>query len=376
MLVAGGVTGNLTLQSAEVIDPVTHAFTSLGNMQSGRNQHTATLLDNGKVLIAAGSLDTVPLKSAEVFDPANNTFSSVGSLAVVRKSHTATKLQDGRVLITGGKSPIGYLSSCEIYDPASRFFQTTSSLATVRALHTATLLNDGKVLVVGGVTTGGVPTPTAELFNPLTETFSSTGSLALQRKRHRATLLLDGNVLVSGGNYLANSEGGGDRETDTVELYDTVSGSFSDVQKMHAPRSEHESTLLSDGNVMICGGSTAGPSDLYDPATQTFTAIGQMVETRGRHVALQLINPAWGTLVGKVLAIGGDVPGGEVFGGGQQAIGSVELFDPASNQFSLFGQMTVERQNHTATELLDGRILITGGVGRPFVSGTAELVTP
>jgi hypothetical protein len=100
------------------------------------------------------------------------------------------------------------------------------------------------------------------------------------------------------------------------------------------------------------------------------------VQARGRHRAILLSNPAWGSLQGKVLLIGGDITGGSVFGGAQQALDSVELYDPGTGTFNLFGTMTVARQNHTATLLNDGRIVITGGVGRPYVSGTAELVIP
>ena len=106
-MVAGGITGNKTLQSAEVLDPVTHAFTSIGNMQVARNQQTDTLLADGKVLLAAGSTDATFLNSAEVFNPANNSFSPVGSLSQARKSHTATLLQNDKVLITGGKTATG-----------------------------------------------------------------------------------------------------------------------------------------------------------------------------------------------------------------------------------------------------------------------------
>ncbi len=376
VLVVGGVTGNQTLQSAEILDPVTHAFTNIGNMKAPRNEHRATLLNDGKVLLEAGSTNAVNLTSAELFDPANNSFTLVGSIKDARKSHTSTKLEDGRVLITGGKGGRGGdLVSAEIYDPTSQLWHLVTPMAEERALHTATLLNSGKVLVIGGVQTGGGVTDTSELFDPVTETFSLSGSLALGRKRHRESLLLSGKVLVSGGNYLDNGQGGGERETNTAELYDPVTGLFTSVEDMTNFRSEHESTLLADGKVLISGGILIPSlSEVYDPAGLAFSDVGAMVQTRGRHIALRLKNPAWGSLVDQVLAIGGDVTGGSVFGGGQQAFDSVEIYDPATGQFSSFGTMTVARQNHSATELNDGRILIAGGVGRPFISATGELL--
>ena len=122
------------------------------------------------------------------------------------------------------------------------------------------------------------------------------------------------------------------------------------------------------------GRSDVTAADLYQPGSETFTTVGQMVQARGRHVALRLTNPAWGSQVDKVLAFGGAGIGGAVFAGGQQAQDSVEIYDPATGFFSTFGTMTEPRQNHTATELNDGRILIAGGVGRPFVSATAEVL--
>lgn len=375
ILVAGGVTGNSTLQTAEILDPTTHVFTSLGNMVSGRNQHTATLLPSGKLLLVGGSTDTVTLRASETFNPATNTFSAVGPLGTARKSHTATLLQNGKVLVTGGKSVTGDLASAELFDPATALFTKTGSLKVGRALHTANLLNDGKTLVAGGVITGGDETPTAELYDPTLGTFTFTGSLNLKRKRHRANLLLDGTVLFTGGNSLDNSQQGGDRTTETAELYNPTAGTFSMVQDMHSARSEHEATLLTDGTVVVTGGTlTSAAADIYLPMSETFDTAGEMVQTRGRHVALRLTNPAWGNLLNKVLIFGGDITGGPVFGGAQQAIDSVELYDPATGLFSTFGTMLQPRQNHTATELQDGRILIAGGVGRPFISATAETI--
>ncbi|MGH8094115.1 MAG: kelch repeat-containing protein [Chthoniobacterales bacterium] len=94
----------------------------------------------------------------------------------------------------------------------------------MRALHTATLLGDGTVMVAGGVTTGGTVTSICEIYNPATGVFSFTGPLAVARKRHRAASLRDGTVLVMGGDILSNSQGGGDRETDTAEVFAPTSG--------------------------------------------------------------------------------------------------------------------------------------------------------
>ncbi len=375
ILVAGGVTGNSTLNSAEILDPVTHSYTLVGNMISGRNQHTATLLDNGKVMLAAGSTDTATLRTAETFDPATNLFGSVGALGTARKSHTATLLPDGTVLIAGGKSISGDLNSAEIYDPTTALFHLTDAMHVGRALHTATLLDDGTVLVAGGVINGGDETPICELYDYVAGTFDYTGKLEQKRKRHRASKLEDGTVLISGGNTLENSQQGGDRTTDTAELYNPTFGTFNFVEKMSVPRSEHESTLLTDGTVLVTGGTLdSAPVDIYQPPTHDFTTAGALIQTRARHVALRLTNPAWSDLVGKVLVIGGSITGGDIFGGAQQALDSVEIYDPATGLFSDFGHLNVARQNHTATEMQDGRILITGGVGRPYISATAEII--
>src|SRR5207248_1925831 len=112
----------------------------------------------------------------------------------------------------------------------------------------------------------------------------------------------------------------------------------------------------------------------YDPLTQTFTLQGSLIEQRNRHVAILLDNPAWGSLINKVLIIGGAVTGNSVFGGLEQALASVELYDPSTGQISFFGNLTEPRQNHTATLLQDGHIMIAGGVGSPAVSGTGEVL--
>jgi hypothetical protein len=76
-----------------------------------------------------------------------------------------------------------------------------------------------------------------------------------------------------------------------------------------------------------------------------------------------------------VLVIGGSTQGSGIFGGLFQALASVEIYDPSTQQFSQFGNMTEARWGHTATQFADGRILVAGGTAGVSVTDTAEEIT-
>src|SRR4029077_520831 len=89
--------------------------------------------------------------TAELYDPASGTWTATESLNTGRYGHTATLLQNGFVLVAGGVDSNGGVSaSAELYDPASGTWTATGNLHTERYYHTATLLPNGLVLVVGG----------------------------------------------------------------------------------------------------------------------------------------------------------------------------------------------------------------------------------
>ena len=91
------------------------------------------------------------LATAEVYDPALGTFGATVAMNAIRQNHTATRLNDGRVLITGGLvNNFQNLSSAELYDPVTNSFTPTGNMTTERQEHTATLLPSGKVLIVAG----------------------------------------------------------------------------------------------------------------------------------------------------------------------------------------------------------------------------------
>ena len=222
--------GNCTFfATAELYDPITDTWASTGNnlTTGGRALHTATFLGNGKVLIAGGWNGTTSLFSAELYDPATNMFSATidtvllttTTMTGIRSQHTATLLDNGKVLIAGGFGASDAVAPAELYDPnAGTFTATTGSMAQARNPHTATRLPSGKVLVVGGYTNAGA-LASAELYDPTVlpnGTFSATGGLSQARGSHRATFLTTGEVLVTGGN-----NGG---PLSSTEIYDPNSG--------------------------------------------------------------------------------------------------------------------------------------------------------
>ena len=159
------------LDSAEVFDPATGQWSSAGNMSQSRQGHSATLLDDGTVLVAGGDAGESPFQSSEIYDPSSGAWNATGDMSDARERPTATLLEDGRVLVAGGGGESGRLTSAEIYDPQSGSWSTTGDMAAARLKHAAVRLQDGRVLVVGGFGFIG-PLDSTEIYDPATNSWS------------------------------------------------------------------------------------------------------------------------------------------------------------------------------------------------------------
>ncbi len=353
VLLAGGQgNGQFALASAELFDPAKNAFSASASMIDAREDHTATVLPAGKILIVGGDGSSGrALSSAELYDPISGKFSAVAAkMATARAEHSATLISgcncpaDGKVLIAGGRSATGSLGStlrsAELYDPATGEFTATGAMKATRARHSATLLAGGplagNVLIAGGTSDeSGGDVATAELYDPVTGQFTATGRMSTPRENHSATFLspsvvsgaLAGNVLVAGGGVAS-------APSDSAEVFNPQTGTFSPVGAMTAARTLQAAVLLASGKVLIAGGQSSDTdflqsAELFDPAHATFAATGAMHNLHSGATATVLDN------------------GSALIAGGKSSF--ADLYDPAAGTFSATGPMVTNVAESTST---------------------------
>jgi hypothetical protein len=365
LIVGGSDATGAPLASAELYDPTSGKFSfARGNLKTARFGHTATLLNNGMVLIAGGYNSTLGgfnVASAELYDPATQTFAKTGNLNNPRDLHTATLLNDGTVLIAGGYGiSAGTFSSAELYNPTTGSFTLTGSLNIARNDHTATLLNNGMVLIAGGEDALSNSLASAELFDPLTSVFTLTGIMNTGRYGHSATLLNNGTVLLAAGVSANNT-------TVSAELYTpsttTEAGVFTPTGNLNVARELQSAALLNGGFVLVAGGvnspfiggNVLASAELYQPATLTPPNLVSIAITPGV----------------STLSTGGTqqfIATGTFSDNSTQQLASVTW----SSSNASIAQISNDASNHgTALAVAPGTVTITAAAGT--VSGTVTL---
>jgi len=386
--------GLLALMLVPAVSRAEHHWTPTGSMALSREDHTATLLGSGKVLVAGGFHSgwyQPRINSAEVYDPegvafdpatgttTTGTWSDTGPLLWYSAYHAAVLLcatpcldPTAEVLVVGGQGAMGSGNGAqavaELYDPVAGTWSPTGSMVTGRISPTATRLLSGKVLVVGGQGPDAGFLASAELYDPVAGTWSSAGTSGDLRYGHTATLLPSGKVLVAGG-LTFNGNG-------SAEVYDpegvafdpatgtTTTGTWSGTGLMAIQqRAFHTATLLCAATPcldptakVLTAGGIGGSSELYDPATRIWTVTDPMKIGRTGHTATLLPNGK------EVLVAGGD--------GYPDTLASVEVY---RQTWSTTGPLGTARTNHTATLLPSGKVLVAGGMDRGLILATAEL---
>lgn len=304
VLVLGGSSpGNNGWDTADVVDPVTGDHAPTGSLWTVRTHVAAVALPDGGALVLGGDTDVGTERSVERWSPATGEFTRLPDLLEPRLGHTATLLDDGRVLVAGSNAfvgdPAGSHAGAEMHDLATGLSRRPrgNDMIQARFGHSATRLGDGRVLIVGGWDAySGAVSVSAEIFDPATETFTLAGTLLGPRGGHAAVLLEDGRVLVVGG---------GDWDLVGAAETWTPAGAFTPAGALATPRWDHQAILLGSGEVLVLGGSDVEGNALASVETwlaadAAFTPRGDVLTSARRGFVLAPLPD------GRVLVHGGE----------------------------------------------------------------------
>jgi hypothetical protein len=294
-IVANSIAGPIALPDGRALgfddtrilvwDGASNEVQSGGTLRARRDDPTAVVLDDGRVLIIGGDFTppdaqsdgTIEPATAELWDPQTLTSSGPIPLAGSRWLFSAIRLPDGRVLVTGGLATAGMtgnstdelLATAEIFDPSSGAFTPTGSMTAPRLGHTMALLPDGRVAVVGGALGMAYETQTSttEIYDPTTGAFSpgdpldeitpnADDSRVPLLGRSPVVSLTGDEVLVPGlrcqelHDIRPDGTSDGARQT-PIELYDPKTGRFSPAGTM--PHCVQQALPLPNGELYVRG---------------------------------------------------------------------------------------------------------------------------
>lgn len=313
----GGYSTTIDNVTAEIFDPVTNTFTLKKGLNHKLCAYAATMLHNNKVLITGGYIDPsmrVIFKTSEIYDPETDTVTKGPDMNSPRYYHRAVPLKDGRVLIYGGSTgkigPESENRTAEIYDPVQNKFipLKNAPVGIIDSRSITQVLNDGTVCILERYlypkNHKSFTKFQVEIFDPKIDEFKIIKSEDKPTPEdvsgysfQPAVKLKDDRIVI-----FANKSDFGNE----VSIYDYKKNELQIIghmnnKRIHCP---HEVTLLSDGNVLLTGGSVStfdaskslNTVELFDATTLKFYNLPKMTTGGGPTILLK---------DGRVLQLGG-----------------------------------------------------------------------
>lgn len=402
-------------------------FAAAASLKVARSMHTATLLNDGRILVVGGLTSTAQgpafVIDPEIYDSLANTFTKTTdptlggqqgymlvtapnnqALPVARVWHTATKLANGKVLITGGlgweridpatNQPVQEdLKSAHVFDPqTNKFTVVQNTMSVARSAHYATLLSNGKVLVAGGFNGAlnnnqGATVPAAEIYDATAGTFtplSSTGQDMTVPRQDGVGIALSKGALFVGGMAIAMPAGATKPQaflSGGAEKFDEATSKFAATAGKPANDLRWQAAVKLTGladHVYVLGGDSGQPSDAvehYDGGKDSFSASGKLKTARTRAAA---------AVVGTGVVVGG---GDALSGQPGHELKSVELYSTSAGSTSQSLDMTHARNGCSATKIGNFTVIFIGGfendtgtsplsMGGQAVAASEKLVLP
>lgn len=364
--------------------------------------NSGVLLTDGRLMFCHDTIDPI------IFEPSTGRKSFPEQSNAIRNSpdaeqgcHNLTHLLDGRILYVGGgtiddqgnfTSSESALKVVKAFDPQTGAWEVLPPLNEVRWYPGLVRLSEGELIAIGG---GQQPaesrTSSCEIFDPITQAWRPTGSLRVQGGFGPSALLYSGEVFLSWyPPQVFNPETEQWRETTNFlqpnrgtngDRHAGVTGSGNPPIIEDHP--DHSIVVLPDGRIAaigIWGAAMSNPGsmvEIFDPATETWSLGANPATIRAHPEVLQLPD--------KRILVAGGAPqaGAQVFVNEFHYTNAADLYDPASDSWRAVAPLKNAREYHAITLLLpDGRVLVQAGTGEPglnpspFASPEVEAFSP
>ena len=327
---------------------VSFEYNQTNSLNIPRADASSISLPNGKVLITGGSdedlLNVKAYKSCELYDPINNTWEEVAPMARERRAHLTVISGSGKVYVIGG---FNYdvndndYGSCEEYNYLSNEWKAGPDFPVNPTQSKSLTLNDGRVLIVG--------------FNSFYLDEELEQWIALPEmpikylSNFSASLLNDGNIFVCGGSSTKRA----------AMIFDLAKNKWVILNELNFERDYHQTQILPSGNVLIVGGhDNQLTAEVYNVVDSTFKTTGAL--------PFYSVNNKIGVLDnGKCFVFGtGDVFIGSDTKAFQEFDEITNCWKAATTNFNGITRYNLERLN-------DGSFLLFGGY-EGSISATAQ----
>lgn len=210
----------------------------------------------------------------------------------------------------------------------------------------ATAVLNGKIYVIAGYDEDGRSTNTVQVYNPATDSWALAQPLPVSNN-HNSAAVAAGKLYAFGG------------VSNTTYVYDPINNSWSSVATTNFGHAETAAVGVINDKIYMAGGFSANTAlEVFDPATNTWTALAPMSVARN-HCGGGVIN-------GKFYVVGGR--------GSPQAPTALEVYDPQTNNWTTLSSMPTGRSG-LAVGVVNGELYVIGGE-LPNIHGEVEVYNP
>ena len=278
--------------------------------------------------------------------------------------------ESGNVLMAGGDTrpfgtPNNGIVDAPVFNTRKNMLSRAANMGYARWYPTATTLANGEILVVGGKDGSGRPVTTPEIYSPQTNRWRSMFGLSTAGYPElypRQWVAPDGRVFGIFGDktmYYLNLRGAGNAW-------------FLDKLPVSGDVFQSSSVMYQPGKILHVGGTGARTNDsviINIKGAKPWVRTVSKPQQAGRSWVDSVVLPT-----GKVMIVGGSRVENKLNGASFRP----EIWDPATERWSLMAPAVKSRLYHsTALLLKDGRVLVAGGgAPGPQTNTNAEIFSP